>query len=208
MVLPLIRLTLKGKPMKLRSIEPPSIPSAKLGYHPQGKYQILVAYASQFGTTKEVAQSIGKTLDQEGYTVEVQWVKQVKSIDHYDAIIIGSAIQYDKWMPEAVEFVKTNQALLKQRTVAYFFTCMTLARRNEKTERKAVAYSDKLYALMPHINPISVGRFAGAIDYRKLSFFLRFMLKGFLSIVGIREGDYRDWGAIQTWAKQLPLVAN
>jgi menaquinone-dependent protoporphyrinogen oxidase len=165
----------------------------------------LIAYAGQFGTTGEVAEAIGDTLSQEGHIVETQWVKNVKDIGEYDVVVIGSAIQYDKWMPEATDFVIANQNILAKLPVAYFFTCMTLSKRNEKTERQAMGYSDKLYSLAPDVKPVDIGRFAGAVDYSKMSFFLRLILGGILTVMGVKEGDYRDWDAIRTWARNIEL---
>jgi menaquinone-dependent protoporphyrinogen oxidase len=172
------------------------------------KYKILVAYASEFGTTGEVAEVIGEILCQEGNTVETKWVKNVKNLNNYDAVIIGSAIQYDKWMPEATEFVTANQNILSKLPVAYFFTCLALALPAGKGEKQAMAYSDKSYSLVPQVKPLSVGRFAGVLDYSKMSFFSRPIFKRLifrviLSILRVREGDYRDWEAIRSWARGM-----
>lgn len=178
-------------------------PWTTVGSKTSGNYKILIAYASQFGTTAETAEAIGDTLSQEGRIVETRWVRNVKDIGQYNAVIIGSAIQYDKWMPEAADFVKTNQNVLEKMPVAYFFTCMTLSKRNEKTERKAIRYSARLYSLAPRVKPVDIGRFAGVVDYTRMSFFFRLILGGFLTIIGVKEGDYRDWVAIRTWARNI-----
>lgn len=163
------------------------------------KQHILLTYASKYGTTGELAEAIARTLRQAGATVDVKWVNNVTDLKNYDAVIIGSAIQYDKWMPEARKFLTTHQDALSKLPVAYFFTCLTLSKRNEKTERQAMAYADKLYALHPHIKPVSVGRFAGVLDYSKMSFLSRLIFKGFSLITGVEEGDYREWAAIRNW---------
>jgi len=174
----------------------------------KGNYKILVAYASEFGTTGEVAEAIGEALCQEGNTVETKWVNNVKDLNNYDAVIIGSAIRYDRWMPEATEFVTANQNILDKLPVAYFFTCLALAHQAEKAEKQAMAYSDKLYVLVPQVKPLSVGRFAGVLDYSKMPFFLRLIFKVILSILGVQEGDYRDWEAIRSWAKGVHFKLN
>ena len=117
--------------------------------------------------------------------------------------IIGSAIQYDRWMPEATEFVTANQSILSKIPVAYFFTCLVLSKQTEKADHKAMAYSGKLFSLVPQIKPLSVGRFAGVLDYSKMSFFFRIIAKGIFAIIEVPEGDYRDWDAIGSWAKGI-----
>jgi menaquinone-dependent protoporphyrinogen oxidase len=170
--------------------------------------KILVAYASESGTTAEVAEAIGEVLCQEGNTVETKWVKNVKDLNGYDAVIIGSAIQYDRWMPEAAELVKANQKILQQLPVAYFFTCLVLHKLNTKGDLKAKKYSDKLQALVPQVKPVSIGGFVGVLDYSKMGFFSRLLMKVILFNKGVKEGDYRDWDAIRAWAKDTQLKLN
>jgi menaquinone-dependent protoporphyrinogen oxidase len=177
-----------------------------VGSNNKGGQRILVAYASESGTTAEVAEAVGEVLCQEGNMVETKWVKNVSDLNNYDAVIIGSAIQYDRWMPEATEFVTANQNILSKLPVAYFFTCLALSIRSENAKKKkAMVYSDKLYALIPQVKPVDVGRFAGVLDYSKLSFFFRLIFKAILPILGVQEGDYRDWEAIRLWTKSMHI---
>ncbi len=71
-----------------------------------------------------------------------------------------------------------------------------------------MGYSDKLYSLMPKIKPLSVGGFAGVLDYSKLSFPQRLVSKGIFLILGVKEGDYRNWKAIRSWAKTVHVKLN
>jgi menaquinone-dependent protoporphyrinogen oxidase len=180
-------------------------PESSCGSKNKGGHKILIAYASEFGTTGEVAEAIGEVLCQEGNTVETKWVNNVKDLNNYDAVIIGSAIQYDKWMSEATEFVTANQKILQQLPVAYFFTCLVLHKLNPKGDLEAKEYSDKLQALVPQVKPVSIGGFAGVLDYSNMGFFSRLILKAILYKKGVKEGDYRDWDAIRAWAKDTQL---
>ena len=173
-----------------------------------GDNKILLAYATKYGSTREVAEVIGQVSCQAGATVDIKCIKNVKDLSDYDAVIIGSAIQYDQWMPEARKFVTTHQNNLSKIPVAFFFTCLTLSSQTEKAEHQAMAYSDKLYALHPQIKPFSVGRFAGVLDYRKMSFFSRLIARGILTIFGVKEGDYRNWDAIRLWANDVHTKLN
>jgi menaquinone-dependent protoporphyrinogen oxidase len=163
--------------------------------------KLLVAYASRFGSTAEVAKAIAEVLSQKGATVETLHVKNATDLNGYDAVIVGGAIHYDKWMAEAAAFVTTHEEALSALPVAYFFTCLTLSKQSEKAERQAMAYAAKLCALVPQVEPVDVGRFAGVLSYGRLPFFLRLLAKGVFSLLGVKEGDYRDWDAIHAWAK-------
>ena len=69
--------------------------------------RILIVYASPYGSTRGIAGAIKKELGQKNTIVETKLIKDVIDLDRYDAVIIGSPIQYDRWMPEAKAFVTT-----------------------------------------------------------------------------------------------------
>lgn len=162
--------------------------------------KILVAYASKAGSTGEVAGAIGEVLSSKGATVDVLQIKHVKEISAYQSVIVGSAIRMGKLLPEVVDFVQTNQTTLSQKTVAYFVNCLTMKDDTEENHRAVTAYLDPLRALT---EPVSMGLFAGKLDYKKLSLMERLMI----SMIKVQEGDYRNWDAIRTWADQaLPAM--
>ena len=166
-----------------------------------GRGKVLIAYASQFGTTGEVAETIGNVLRDDDYVVEAKLIGSITSLGDYDAVIIGSAIQYDQWMSEATEFVRDNQNALGKVPVSFFFTCLTLSRKNQKSYRQAQAYSDKLAASFSQLNPVSIGGFAGVLNYSKIPALPRIAAKCLFAFLGVKEGDHRDWSAIRSWAE-------
>ena len=164
---------------------------------------ILVTYASAYGSTAEVAHKIGKYFTEQGSIVAVLRPTEVKNINQYDVIIVGSPIRYEHWMPEARTFVIDNQEHLSKVPVAYFFCCLALAIRTDDTERKGKQYADKLIVLSSQVQPLSIGRFAGVLDFSKMPFPIRFIFKIFSKIIGLKEGDHREWNEIQQWTKDL-----
>ena len=165
--------------------------------------KILVTYASAYGSTAEVAHKIGKYFTEQGSVVEVLRSTEITNISQYDVVVVGSPIRYEHWMPEARAFVIKNQEHLSKVHVAYFFCCLALAIRTEDTESKARQYADKLYALSSQVRPLSIGCFAGVLDYSKMPLPLRYIFKIFSAIIGLKEGDYREWREIQQWTKDV-----
>jgi menaquinone-dependent protoporphyrinogen oxidase len=165
--------------------------------------KILIAYASRSGTTGEVAEAIGEALCNAGNVTETKPINTVRNLNGYDAVIIGSAINYDKWMPEATAFVEDNEGTLGKLPVAFFFTCLTLSRRNDKAMRQAQAYSDRLSSSFTQVKPVCIGRFAGVLDYTRFPLLPRLFLRSLFVLLGVKEGDHRDWSAITSWAKNV-----
>ena len=113
--------------------------------------RILIVYAGRYGSTAEVGVAIGQELGQCGATVEVCPAKDVTEIGSYDAVIVGSAIYYGKWLPEAVKFVEMHREVLSRMPLAYFLTCLELTRVPEEKGRDASVYLDPLLGNPPQV---------------------------------------------------------
>lgn len=168
--------------------------------------KILVTYASRFGSTAGVAETITKTLAELGVQVDVLPMEEVKDISAYQAVVAGSAINGGAWLPEAVQFLRTNQAELRRKPFAAFLVCMTLAMKNGEQYRGNIGtWLDPVRAL---VKPVSEGLFAGALDIGKIPSFsdrLKFRLSVLFGVW--QEGDHRDSNAIRAWAGALlPLL--
>ncbi len=159
--------------------------------------KILVAYATKAGSTAEVADEIGRVIESKGgRKVDVRPVGKLKEVGGYDAVIIGSAIRAGKWLPEATKFVEKHRDALSQVPVAFFTVCLTLKEDTEENRRTVAAYLDPVREV---VQPVDVGIFAGMMDYGKLPFILRLMMK----MMKAPEGDFRNWEAIRAWAGQV-----
>src|SRR5512139_1991827 len=82
--------------------------------------KILLAYASRYGSTKEVAEIITNTMRECGLDVELQPVLEVKSLDNYEAVVLGAAIYNAHWHQDAHQFLSQHRENLRQRPVAIF----------------------------------------------------------------------------------------
>jgi len=164
--------------------------------------RILVTYASRTGSTVGVAQAIGAVLSENGSQVDVLPMPDVHDLTPYRAVVAGSAIQGKAWLPEAVQFIQSNRAVLNQRPFAAFLVCMTLVMGNGKYRDQVATW---LQPVCSQVKPVSQGLFAGALDIAKIPS-LGDRLKFKLSVAfGVwKEGDHRDWNAIRTWANSLP----
>jgi menaquinone-dependent protoporphyrinogen oxidase len=167
--------------------------------------KILVAYASRTGSTAGVAEAIGKTLSESGAQVEVRPMEDVKDLAPYRAVVAGSAIRGGKWLPEAMQFMRTHRAALAQKPFAAFLVCMTLTISKGKYRAQVADWLEPVREL---VKPVSEGFFPGALDISKVPSFsdrLKFRLSVAFGVWS--EGDHRDWNAIRAWAESMrPLL--
>ncbi|MBE0689894.1 MAG: flavodoxin domain-containing protein, partial [Anaerolineae bacterium] len=65
----------------------------------------LIAYASKYGATAEIAERIGQTLRESGLAAEVKPADQVDDVSKYSAVVLGSAVYAGQWRKEAATFL-------------------------------------------------------------------------------------------------------
>jgi menaquinone-dependent protoporphyrinogen oxidase len=167
--------------------------------------KILVAYASRGSATAGVAEAIGRSLAEAGAQVDVRPVQDVKDLTGYNAVVLGSAIQRNEWLPEGVAFAQTFQAELARLRCAIFTVCITMSLKNGAYGGHIASSVAPVRAL---VCPLSEGLFAGVLDIAKIPDLvdrIRFRLSVAMGIW--QEGDHRDWNAIRAWAEGLrPLL--
>lgn len=159
--------------------------------------RILVAYASEFGTSTEVAELIGEVLRDAETAVDVRFVLDVNDLSPYHAAIVGSAIYNGAWLPEAVYFVQTFESKLCRMPVAYFAVSMTMKDDTPANRRTVLAYLEAVRAAAPLVQPVDIGLFAGRMRYRNLPPLARLL---FWARAHLPSGDFRNREAIRAWA--------
>lgn len=157
----------------------------------------LVTYASRYGSTAEIAARIGTTLTAHGLNVSVRPIGDVASLEDCGSVVIGAPIYSAEWPPDMIDFIHRHQAVLRALPVALFAVALRL-RDDSAALREAVMGTIDVYRVM--LAPVSVGLFAGALEYGKLSPIVRLQIQ----TKGLPEGDFRDWDAITRWADDLP----
>jgi len=153
---------------------------------------ILLAYATRFGSTQEVAETITAELREAGLEVDLQPMQEVKTLDNYDAVVLGAAIYGSKWHPDAHKFLSQNQEILRQRPVAIF--ALGPLSTSDAAMRRSRRQLDKELEKYPWLKPVALEMFVGKLDPAKLGFFER---------LGSTASDHRNWDAIRAWANAL-----
>lgn len=167
---------------------------------------ILIAYASGFGSTKEIAEKIGQILQEPpALQVTLQAMEAVTDVSPFDAIVLGSSIRADQPLVSIMDFMAQNRTTLRQKNIAVFLVCLTA---NCQCGRDKVRheYISPIYEKYPDMNIISSESFGGKIDFDKLNPVMQMLMKRVLEKTGIpAQGsvDTRDWNFISGWAHHL-----
>lgn len=161
--------------------------------------QILVAYASKYGATKEIAEKIGEVLRQEGLQADVVPVNNIRELGPYEAVILGSAVYIGKWQKEAVEFLQLHENSLAERPV-WLFSSGPTGEGDPVELVEGLRIPAVLQPFAERIQPRDIAVFHGHINPDKLNFIEKWAIK---SLVKKPFGDFRDWDAIASWASSI-----
>lgn len=163
---------------------------------------VLVAYATRYGSTREVAEAVAGALRELGLTVEVRAAGEVASLEPYQAVVLGAPLYIGHWHKEAQQFLTRHQAELSRRPSAVFSLGPTTSAREDW--RGARESLDEELSRFPGFCPVAAELFGGKYDPARLSFAHRLLAALPASpLHNLPASDQRDWDAIRTWAASL-----
>jgi menaquinone-dependent protoporphyrinogen oxidase len=160
--------------------------------------QILVAYATKYGATAEIAEKIGQVLRQAGLSADVLPAQRIDDLSPYQAVILGSAIYMGQWRKEAATFLKTNEKALTERPV-WLFSSGPTGEGDPIQLLKGWRLPKAQQPVADRIRPRDIAVFGGALDPQKMNLIEKWIIKN----VKASLGDFRDWDVIDAWAQAI-----
>ncbi len=165
---------------------------------------ILVAYATRYGSTQEVAEAVAATLRKQGLGVDTQAVRKVRSLAGYRAIVLGVPLYMGSMPKDAQKFLQLHQTTLEQMPVAIFALGPTLDPPDEREWQETRAQLDKALAKFAWLRPVTIEMFGGKFDPAKFNIPHRLISALPASpLHNLPASDIRDWDAIHAWASDL-----
>jgi menaquinone-dependent protoporphyrinogen oxidase len=159
--------------------------------------RVLVSAATRHGSTAEIAERIGHVLRDElsdvPAQVDVLPPGAVADLDGYDALVLGSAVYMGHWLDGARQ--------------------LSLRYAGSGTDRPVWLFSSGPVGdpAKPDEQPVDVATvvtttqarehrlFAGVLDRHRLGFGERALV----AALRAPYGDFRDWAAIEAWARDI-----
>jgi menaquinone-dependent protoporphyrinogen IX oxidase len=184
--------------------------------------KILVTYATNAGSTAKVAEAIAAELGKNA-AVEILPLDKVTSLEPYSAIVLGAPMIVG-WHRGALAFLRKNQAVLSQKKLAVFVTCINLTKTDETSLEGVPLFIDEklpkapknlarlsikenystpknyLTPILKLVNPVSIGLFGGSLQYFSMKWW---QVPFVLLVIQAQPGDKRNWKAIAEWAGGL-----
>lgn len=163
--------------------------------HIQQVRKVLVAYASRHGGTAEIAETIADKLREYDLTVVCLPVASVTGLSSYDAVVLGSAVYFNHWRPDAARFLRQHGHELSQRP----FWAFSSGPVGEAQPGPQWHEPHRIMAEVRQLHARGHVVFGGRVST---------IQDGPVECLMVQRlppasRDRRDWGDVRTWASQI-----
>jgi menaquinone-dependent protoporphyrinogen oxidase len=161
--------------------------------------RILVAYATKFGATAEIAEAIGKTLESAGLQVDVRPARDVESFGPYRAVVLGSGVYMGRWRREAARLLRRRKEL-DARDVWFFSSGPTGEPKPDETPEQIARWTRPKRV---EKTAVAVGAHEHVVFGGRVSEGGGFISRKMVENTPPEFRDRRDWAAIEAWARGI-----
>jgi menaquinone-dependent protoporphyrinogen oxidase len=155
--------------------------------------KVLVAYGTKNGSTGGIADMIAAELTTVGVAAQARPAAEVRSVDGYDAVVLGGALYAGRWHRDARGFARRYATALQGRPV-WVFSSGPLDNSAEARDIPAVAQAARAGR---QLNARQHVTFGGRLGEDARGFLARSMVRGG------RGGDFRNPERIAAWAREI-----
>lgn len=163
---------------------------------------VLIGYTSATWSSVEIAQQLADRLMKAGVAAVVRPIDSIESLRPYQAIVLGSALDDQDWLPGAAEFLRKFSEDLA-RLPLWLFSAGSV-------KELGSPFDSRIAALLGH--PCApAGKAQDRVQFRGHRHFAGTFERSawsllsdlFLKICGGTPDDRRDWHAINEWASEI-----
>jgi menaquinone-dependent protoporphyrinogen oxidase len=153
--------------------------------------RVLVVYAGKHGSTAEIACAIAEELERHQLDVDCRRAADAKTVEGYDAVVLGSAVYMKRWQPEARRFLRKHAKELA-RLPFWIFSSGPFGEHPDLawSEPPRVVASAEQLGVRDHVV------FGGRLPIEPSGFMERALVRD----TPAEFADLRDWSDIRAWA--------
>ncbi len=161
-----------------------------------GEARVLVAYGTKYGSTAEIAEAIGKALSAAGLEVDVKRARDVRSLDSYRAVVLGSAVYAGRWRGDAMRLLRRRE--LRGREVWLFSSGPVGKDTGDPAALDRFTKPKRVQKLAASVGLREPVVFGGRVDVDA-----GFIRKKMARNIPPELRDRRDWNEIEAWARSI-----
>ncbi|MFJ8383976.1 flavodoxin domain-containing protein [Streptomyces sp. NPDC094438] len=153
----------------------------------------LVVYGTKYGSTRQIAESIGDILCKEGLVADVRRAADVTDIRPYGVAVVGGGIYANRWHPDTRRFTRRHRRPLKQRPL-WLFSSGPL---DPSAAEREIPPVPGVRRIADRLNARGHATFGGRLDDTANGRIARMIVRSG------KGGDFRDFGQIAAWASGI-----
>lgn len=168
--------------------------------------RILIAYASFYGQTRKIAETIAAHLRGKGHIVELAaaCASPPPPVEDYDAVVLGSCVEFGHHARPIVEYITATRDPLREVPSYFFSVSMSAA---EAATPDPGGYLEDLFATTQWRPSVAIA-LAGGLPYRQYGFVLRMVMKLINRRTGhttdtSRDHEFTDWQQVRRFAASI-----
>jgi menaquinone-dependent protoporphyrinogen oxidase len=168
------------------------------------KPEVLIAYCTRSGSTAEVAQAIGQTINDAGLAVQVKSMTDVEAISAGTVVVLGTALYMGHFPKEFHQFASRFEAELAK--VRPWVFVLGPTEKDRKQFAAAEEQARKELGKQASLRPADVRVLGGKFDPAHLN--LPFPMSLIMKLPAnpmkkLPASDIRDWDWIHRWAQAI-----
>lgn len=157
-----------------------------------GAPRVLVAFGSRRGGTEGLADKIAGVLRAEGLDVTCLRAEQVEEVTAFDAVVLGGALYFGRWVHEARRFARRHAAALRARPV-WLFSSGPLDATTQQADLPPVR---SVASVMTRLGARGHATFGGRLAADATGVLASAMAKS-------HAGDWRSWDRVTAWSHDI-----
>ncbi|UGT67812.1 flavodoxin domain-containing protein [Nocardia gipuzkoensis] len=164
------------------------------------KHRIAVVYATEQGSTRDIAEFISAELSGRDTIVQLADIEHAPELSNFDTLVLGSAVHNMRLLPPLTDYAHAHHDELAKKDVWLFSVGLAPALRGPIGRRLGRIVPKKIAALRDSINAHDYRAFAGRYDSDGISLRTRILYR----LLGKgRYGDLRDWATVRSWTDTI-----
>jgi menaquinone-dependent protoporphyrinogen oxidase len=169
---------------------------------------VLVYYGTGEGQTAKVAEHIVEALSDRGHdasAVDAADGLGDRSLDGFDAVVVGASIHAGKHQSAVQQFVSANRETLTEKPTAFFQVSMSSA--TEEGREQAAGYVEAFLEATDW-HPDRIAMFGGALRFSEYGFLKRLLVRQvakreFPDVDRSTDVEFTDWRAVADFANDV-----
>ena len=177
--------------------------------------RVLVIFGTSYGQTEKIAVRIATTLQRRGFAIELCNAARTPPalpLEEYSAVVVGCSIIARGHQPAIERFVREHLAALNRIPSAFYQVSASAGSADARGRMAAQRLLDEFIARHGW-TPVLSASIAGAINYTRYNFLLRWYMKRTSAKHGgttdtSKDHEYTDWAQVDRFALAIANAIN